>query len=377
MKELRIDELIAKKLAKEATEAELTELAEYFTMNPEEQYAQELLENWWGSANKSKEFKDSFKEDHFQKIITKTAELELSESISPSVAKQISIFHKSWFRYAVAASLVGIISIFAWNAYENWNSRFTQANQIQENEIVAKPGTKSKLLLPDGTRVWLNSESRITYNSTFGDSLREVSLEGEAYFDVVKNAHKPFIVHTSGISIRVLGTAFNVKSYPKESVIEATLVRGLIEVARNSVRNAAKIILRPNEKLTYNKPLDKIQQVENTAEKGSLSAAPVYAFKPEHISISSIPKNLTDSSRIETSWVYGKLLFDGDSFEELAQKMERWFNVKIKIVNPRVSLFRFTGVFEDENIEEALHALQITNPFKFQIKENEIIIDKK
>jgi len=375
MKERRIDELIAKKLAKEATEAELIELAEYFAMNPEEQYAQELLENWWGSANKSKGFKDSFKEEHFQKIITKSAELQSIESVITIDAKQKAIFHNPWFKYAVAASIVGIITIFTWRAYDNWNS--LKANQLQENEIVAKPGTKSKLILPDGTRVWLNSESRITYNSAFGDSLREVSLEGEAYFDVVKNAHKPFIVHTSGISIRVLGTAFNVKSYPKESIIEATLVRGLIEVARNSVRNAPKIILRPNEKLTYNKSLDKIQQIGNAIERGSKSALLPYAFKSEHISISSIPKNVTDSSRIETSWVYGKLLFDGDSFEELAQKMERWFNVKINIVNRRVSLFRFTGVFEDENIEEALHALQITNPFKFQIKENEIIIDKK
>lgn len=376
MTELRFSELLAKKLSGEITPEELYELELYVKAHPEDQYFQELLTTWWSGSTEESSSLQSGQEDHFKYILQKASEQPALVAL-PNTDNQDSIFHRfKWLKYAVAASVIGVVALL-W-VFNDGNVQ-DDANKLasQENEIVAKKGTKSRLLLPDGTQVWLNSDTKLVYKSDFNDSLREVSLEGEAYFDVVKNPKKPFIVHTSGISIRVLGTAFNVKSYPQESVIEATLVRGLIEVERNSEPHASRILLRPNEKLTYSKPLNKIDGVEKIGGTEAITSAPVAKSKAQSIEISSIPKNLTDSLRMETSWVYGKLLFEGDSFRDLAQKMERWFNVKITFKNNKVASYRFRGVFADENIEEALNALELTNPFKYTINGNEVLIDKK
>lgn len=372
----RITELFSKKLAGEAGEEEIRELEEHLRANPDEQYFQEIFSNWWGSRKNESPDTNISQDEHFQYIIQKSAE----ETGGLNIAETAPVIkfrkNKRWIGIAVAAALVGIVAFGVWKISYTNKTETADLKQIQENEIFTRRGTKSKLLLPDGTQVWLNSESKLIYNGAFNDTLREVTLEGEAYFDVVKDAKRPFIVHTSGINIRVLGTAFNVKSYPLEPTIEATLVRGLIEVEKNNEPQSSKILLRPNEKLIFNKPLSKIAATEEVKEQGIVTAAP-HKAKAQLISINTLPKNIVDSTRIETSWVYGKLRFEGDTFRDLALKMERWFNVKINFNNNKVAGYRFGGVFENENIEEALHALQLTAPFKYSITGNEVVIDRK
>lgn len=368
----RITELYAKKLAGEASETELQELQEYLRSNPDEQYFQEIFSNWWDSRQTPGTVTHTSQDEHFQYIIQQSAS-NTNEDAAPviNIRKR-----RRWVSIAAAAVLVGAISFGAWKFSPVKKTETAAAKQLQENEIVAKRGTKSKLLLPDGTQVWLNSDSKLIYNSSFDDTLREVTLDGEAYFDVVKDPKRPFIVHTSGINIRVLGTAFNVKSYAQEATIEATLVHGLIEVEKTNEPKSSRIILHPNEKLIFNKPLAKVAAKEPDKES-SLTAAGGKELKPQLISINPLPRNSTDSNRIETSWVYGKLLFEGDSFRDLALKMERWFNVKISFKNNKVSNYRFGGVFENENIEEALNYLQMVHAFHYSIKGNDVVIDKK
>lgn len=368
----RITELYAKKLAGEASETELQELQEHLRSNPDEQYFQEIFSNWWDSRQTPGTVTNTSQDEHFQYIIQQSA-YNANEDAAPviNIRKR-----RRWVSIAAAAVLVGAISFGAWKFLPVKKTETAAAKQLQENEIVAKRGTKSKLLLPDGTQVWLNSDSKLIYNSSFDDTLREVTLDGEAYFDVVKDPKRPFIVHTSGINIRVLGTAFNVKSYAQEATIEATLVHGLIEVEKTNEPKSSRIILHPNEKLIFSKPISKVAAKEPDKES-SLTAAGGKELKPQLISINPLPRNSTDSNRIETSWVYGKLLFEGDSFRDLALKMERWFNVKISFKNNKVSNYRFGGVFENENIEEALNYLQMVHAFHYSIKGNDVVIDKK
>lgn len=369
----RITELFAKRLSGEATAEELQELEVYLKDHPDEQYFQEMISNWW-SSGRIKEEADN-KEDHFRYIMQRSSQ-QMADDAVQQQAPVISISkRKTWLRIAAAAVVTGIISFGSWKLFSTNKNESLAAKPVHENEIVSKPGTKSKLILPDGTQVWLNSDSKLVYNSSFNDSLREVTLEGEAYFDVVKNAKKPFIVHTSAINIKVLGTAFNVKSYPQDETIEATLVRGLIEVEKNNEPQSSKILLHPNEKLVFNKVINKVDAGE-TASNEKL-AEPVKTNLPQRISISTLPTTVKDSNRIETSWVYGRLLFDGDTFKELAAKMERWYNVKISFANNKMANYRFGGSFENENIEDALHALQMIHPFNFNMTGNEIVIDKK
>jgi ferric-dicitrate binding protein FerR (iron transport regulator) len=257
--------------------------------------------------------------------------------------------------------------------------RISQPTPSPENksakasEVISKPGARTKLLLPDGTEVWLNSGSKLNYQKDFNTSFREVELEGEAFFDVVKDPEHPFIVHTSGIDVKVLGTVFNVKSYPQDETIEATLLRGIIEVTRKDNPNSPKVILRPNEKLIFNKQLSTTSLNTRPAKSADTKQLKI---EPD-ISVAPIPKNIPDSEKIETSWVYNRLVFNGDSFQELAEKMERWYNIKIVFKSDDLFKYRFKGVFEKETIQEAMDALKLTARFSYKIKDNEIDLYKK
>ena len=351
----RIAILIARKLSGEATSAEIKELQEHLLLHPEEQYLNELLSDYWEHPTFS-DVAESVGPSHFDKILAASGEEK-----KPPIDKKTKLISFKWL--SVAAATIGAIAAgyFLWSK-DGVDKKLVAATR---NEVVARKGTRTKLVLPDGSTVWLNSESHLSYSNNFNDSLREVELDGEAYFDVVKNPKRPFIVHTSGINVRVLGTAFNVKSYEAESFIEATLIHGMIEVSRKDQPKSPKIILHPHEKLVF--------------EKGSnlLTKANPAADESKGLFVSTLPANISDTAIIETAWIYNKLLFEGDTFKELAVKMERWFNVKIRFENERVANFRFRGAFEKENITQALEALQLTAPFKYSITGNEITINKK
>jgi ferric-dicitrate binding protein FerR (iron transport regulator) len=244
----------------------------------------------------------------------------------------------------------------------------TAAIKNPVNEISINCGSRSKIVLPDGSQVWINSGSKLTYNESFKGTTRDVQLDGEAYFDVVKDAAHPFIVHTSGIDIKVLGTAFNVKAYKAEPTIEATLIRGFIEVLNHSQPGASNIMLKPHEKLVYNKYSDGIKEIQAIIKP---------ADSPFSISIEALRKNIPDSNILETAWVYNKLIFEEERFEDLAIKMERWYNVNINIEDEKLKYYKMSGSFVNETAEEAIKILQFLVPFKYSIKNSEIKIMKK
>ena len=365
MNQDRIIELYARKLAEEATDAELAEFAELLK-SEDEQFFHELISSWWKIENSTNTSVKKERDDHFNKILDIANSTDLIDNAmmvdgKTNFAKKIKPFLK--WSMATAAVLIGLaVCIQYFNS--NKNNLLDIGNNY--NEIVAKRGTKTKIILPDGSQVWLNSDSKLSYGARFNDTIREVSLEGEAYFDVIKDKKRPFVVMTNALNIRVLGTAFNIKSYAQDATIETTLIRGMIEVRKNNEPATKKIVLTPNEKLVYNK-LEALLVRPNNEQN-------TIAKKLESLSITTLSKNIPDSSRVETAWIYGRLVFDGDSFETLAEKMERWYNIKITIQNQSISNNRFSGVFEKENVEEAFKALQLITMFKYDIHDNEVLI---
>jgi ferric-dicitrate binding protein FerR (iron transport regulator) len=243
----------------------------------------------------------------------------------------------------------------------------------EKSEVSTKYGSKTKLVLPDGTQVWLNSGTKLSYTKAYGNRLREVSLSGEAYFDVVKNPERPFVIHTSKINIKVLGTAFNVKSYPGEKKTETSLVRGSIEVTFNS-RPSEKIILKPNEKLIVSN--EEEPEPVKPAKNNLIPNIVVHQQEPI-IAISHLTYEPKDSTVIETSWMENKLIFRSESFEDLALRMERWYGISIRFGDEAVKKKKLNGTFENENIEQALQALQLIVPFKYIINKKEILIQRK
>jgi ferric-dicitrate binding protein FerR (iron transport regulator) len=249
-------------------------------------------------------------------------------------------------------------------SFRNDNPAVNQSSK--NNKIYTRPGSRSKVELPDGSTVWLNSGSTITYEKNFGKNSREVTLSGEGYFDITKKEGLPFYINTDNLIIKVLGTILNVKAYPDDKKTETSLIRGKIEVViKNRPNN--KIILAPREKLIVENiisPGNRNNQLNEVGDKDS------------HIlmSVNKISFNKEDSSFAETGWVKNRLIFRDEPFEDLLRQMERWYNITLVLTNNRLKQQRVSGSFENETINQALDALKFSIPFEYSQTGNKILI---
>ncbi len=383
MNQERFSILIAKVLNHEASAAEVDDFHRFITEDAEAKDTFQRVQELWNSQPSHTTDHTITEESyllHLGRLKDKVNDFEEKTESFAGTDEDFQLYpvrrhwYQKWQSYA-AVSILLIASVFS---VHQFNQRSYASTDFQKpvNEIKVARGAKTNLQLPDGSKVWVNSDSKLTYAETFSGAVREVYLEGEAYFDVVKDPAHPFIVHTSGIDVRVLGTAFNVKAYKSESTIEATLVHGMIEVTKTGQPNAPKVILKPHEKLIFDKDLTIKQSNHTSLPSSENSKTEPVNIKPV-ITITPLAKNIADSAIIETAWVYNRLTFEEERFDNLAVKMERWFNVKISIHNDRVKSYKLTGSFENETIEEALNELKYLVSFNYKMQGREIIINGK
>jgi transmembrane sensor len=357
--------LIARKLAGEASEDELLELQSQLRLNPDLHYSLQTIYDLWHAtpANREKFSENAFNQ-HVERMASRGMPFKENETadILPIEFSHGRKFRPpaAWFGLMLLAGLTAV-TLFKISA-----SRPKHLPTIKNTagEIITKNGSKTKFLLPDGTSVWLNAGSRLNYDSTYGNAIREVSLNGEAFFDVVKNATKPFIIHAGKLNIKVLGTAFNVKSYEGEKTIETSLIRGSVEVTFNDL-SSRKIILKANEKLVVSNDTFKPRR-EQTHDS-------VRQMEPV-LTIAHLSHVGSDSTPVETAWIDNRLIFNDESFMDLAKKMERWYGVEIDFNNPKADSLHFTGNFSKETVEQALNALRFSAPFTYSIHNNQIHI---
>lgn len=353
----RIAQLIARKLSGEASPEEIKELDTLFKAYPEDAYFLSILTDYWTNPVSSIADEDADQEAHFRHILnTAASETEEEEPEPEAIYKSRPHYIRNIL--AIAAAFAGVI-VFSWLYFRGQPA----TPELSRIETIAKPGAKSRLLLPDGSVVWLNSGSRISYPANFTDSVREVQLAGEAYFDVAKHSERPFVVLTRDINIKVLGTVFNVKCYPEDNKTEATVISGLIQVSKTGDRHQEKLLLHPHEKVVLNRAEESV--TTNTA-----------ASVPNNMIVKHIKESIKDTSMTEIAWVYNKLVFDGEDFLDISAEIERWYNVKISINDPTVAGYRFHAKFENENLTEVLSALRLSLPFTFKINNNEVNIYK-
>lgn len=368
----RIWLLIGRKLAGEASAEELRELEQLLRTHPDIHFPLQTLSDLWSrkSSDSDTELANAYSL-HLEKMRQAGIEPVHIEAEHPNDTAYLlegsqKRRHRKTLLYSFITLAILLIAVW-WYPSSRKNIKEAQVLKASVSEVSTKFGSKSKIVLPDGSEVWLNAGSKLTYDEQFGKTIREVKLTGEAFFDVVKNASKPFIIHASNVDIKVLGTQFNVKSYPGERTTEAALIRGTIEVSIRS-RHQEKIILHPNEKIVVkNDTADSSAGVSKEAEK---------TITEPIVTIKKLTYQQKDSAILETSWVENKLIFQDESFGELAVKMERWYGVSIQFKDRSLQQIRLTGTFEKETVYEALRALMITAPFHFRIENNIIIISK-
>lgn len=258
---------------------------------------------------------------------------------------------------------------------------FVQNKELitEAEEIISTPkGARSKIKLEDGTLVWLNADSELKYPSSFkGKDQRVVYLSGEAYFDVTKNKKQNFIVYTSDFKIDVLGTSFNVCSYPGDNKIETTLEEGIINIQRIDEKGELKgqnIMLKPNQTITLYKDLEnKEESAKQILQNKTLSDSLLTKKKPvQHI---LVKENI--DTKPYTSWKDSRLIFKSMALRNLVPKLERWYNVNITIDDERLNDIVYTGTFEKETLEQAIEALCKASHLNFKIEKDTVLLTSK
>lgn len=247
----------------------------------------------------------------------------------------------NWKRYAVniAAFLIGVICAGGTlSIYFQQNSSYI---------ISTEPGQRAQAVLPDGTKLWLNASTSVEYLSSMFSSERRVRLEGEAYFEVKKDTYRPFIVDCNDIETRVTGTKFNIRNYKEENSLKATLLEGAIEI-NLPLKDKKEICMTPNEQLSVN--------------------------------LTNLETNLkyTEKAKEAISWIKGSLHFDQATLKEIAETLERHYNVPIKIDDIKLQQQRFTCDFDlSDDISEVLSILSFTKSFDYQINDNQVTLSAR
>ena len=348
--------LLSRNLSGEATPEEKEALMATLQQQPALMQQYELLQRLWKPDMTANTDDVKVRINH---ILQRSAREEAEQQVMKKPAGKV---FRSLKMVRVAAAIAGILLAV-------WTSWLLNAPLHKEgNEIIAQKGSKTRTLLPDGSTVWLNAGSSIVYDPEFSGNTREVTLQGEAYFDIVKQPQKPFIVHAGDINIKVLGTAFNVKSYAEERTVETTLLRGLVQISRAAGKQGEPIYLHPNQKIVLLKA--GMPPIEETGKEIKEQKTVV----SEKEAIVNLDSSLKENERFETAWVYNRLEFRGDNFEELAKKLERWYNVTIHFEDEEVRKLEFNGSLESETVEQAFLALTAATGFRFEVKGNEVYI---
>lgn len=348
----KLQQLATLVLDHQATAAEQQELNELLAQYPE-------LETEWLRIRQAYHFQspvspipdaDAAFEKHRQRLA-----MQPPPYVSPA-QKQRNVYLRIAGRVLAATAAAACI-FFIYNS-----SSHKPGSDIPEQHTVCVPhGVKKQVQLPDGTQVWLNADSKLSYNNDFGKGERLVWLTGEAFFDVKKDAGRPMKIHTSNMSITVLGTSFNVRSYGNEKTAETVLVSGMVEVSLQA-NPENRIRLIPGNKLV----------VRNTGlpEQGPAnSTATLYQVK----------NMKPDSSGLftEEMWTRPGLSFRGETLEGAVLRLEHWFNVHINIADAPLKQGIYTGDFKNETLQQVLDALQLSGNFSYAIQNDTVTIYKR
>ncbi|WP_114790650.1 FecR domain-containing protein [Niabella yanshanensis] len=352
----RLIELFTKRESGILTLPEARELNEYLKENPSDSQLADLLDKTLQGRFHQQ---DNFDSAQLKKRLQRIHERLSQEDITPANADDPKGRIRKIVRIIAAVLLLTIGCTVVYR-------QFTESNPVDhsKNILTTKKGSKSNLVLPDGTKVLLNSDTRLSYNQSFGKEAREVTLEGEAYFEVVKDARHPFIVHTNAMDIKVLGTVFNVRAYQNEKNTQTTLLEGSVEVTLNKRNERNLVVLKPHEKIVVNNNPDHTAPL--TADEMPVA----------DISVLTIKTKQEDSSILETDWTKNKLAFDQVSYSEVFPELERWYGVTITVKDSSILTRKISGIYENESIGDVMESLKLATGFRYTIDGNRLKIYK-
>jgi transmembrane sensor len=320
-----IERIIANCLAEKASAEEYTILKNWIKASKLNYKYFHQVQNIWDSLNPDKKISDEQVLSAFKKIESRILE-EKSKNQFISYLQKIA---------AILIIPLVIGGYFIGRINKDIDSQIVN-NEIY-NEAKASYGTRTSLQLADGSKVWLNSGSSLRYPVKFSSAERTVILKGEAYFEIQSNKSSPFIVHTANLDVKATGTKFNVQAFSSGSSTEVALMEGRVDVFKMDRNNKYILVkqMNPNQYLSY----------DSISDNTNLKDEDVYRY---------------------IAWKDGKLVFRGESLNEVAERLSLLYNVDIELKGKKLNEQRYWGTFQEENLANILKFLKISSPINYK-----------
>lgn len=254
------------------------------------------------------------------------------------VQNQISVkvLDSSWILNLRKYAAILILPLFLALSYSLYLNFIPKNQDTVSYELTCPIGIRTQAILPDGTKVWLNANSSIKYQLPFVQKERNIKLSGEAFFEVTKNQESPFIIESQNSFVKVLGTKFNIKSYPEDNEIAVALQEGSVDFkTTNNENKTIESILKPNEYLVYTK-----------------------ANKSLSVTSENISKFI--------SWRQNRMILDETPIRDVAVLLSRWYGVQVEVIDQEILNYKFTTTFENESLSQVLELLEISSPVRIK-----------
>jgi transmembrane sensor len=364
--------LIEKVLTARASRDEMREFQEILLRDEQLLEVFTVVQRKWAKAAELEPFERIDIQADWEKVLAeirrRDAGAEAAPPETPGDGKARRIILRQ-MRYAAAVAMLILASaVFYW-----LGSNTNDLSVVAYNHIEAPLGSRTQVTLPDGSTVWLNAGSSIKYPSNFNLANRDLTLNGEAFFDV-KKQDIPFVVYAMDVAFRVLGTEFNLKAYDDDNTIEATLVSGSIRIEDASQERVRfrEMVLKPKQKATfYRQQGDLAINHEAEEEKIAHTPAPTLAVAKPIERIQVMQKQSVDH---EISWKDGILIFDGEPLVGLVRILERRYDVTFVFEDEKLKEYRYSGTLKDQTLEQVLNAMKLTSPMDYSLDDKTVYI---
>lgn len=325
-------ELLHRFLRKETTSEEEQKLLTWFRSKEGQEELFSFYKNQWAESANQPLTDIEIQEKMYREIKARIKASQTKDKKSHRIVIRLS---KIGLQYA---AIVLLCIGFGFYIYTN-----QQANNKLVYTVESEKGQRSNIILPDGTKVWLNSHSSLKYNANYGKEERNVTLTGEAFFEVTKDKKHRFSVNTENIQIEALGTSFNVKAYRDDKTITTTLFTGKIKITTD----LQDTILSEGEQVLYSK--------EN---KG-------------------LTKNRPEVLEYINMWKCNELAFDGETLNEIGTTLNRMYNVEVRFESDKIKNYRFSGVIRNNSLDNIIEIISLTAPIEYRSEGDTIYLSEK
>ncbi len=331
--------IMAKVLSGEATEQERQQVQQWSDISEENKKLLKLSEEAWQQLETKSLMPDA---DAVFKDIE--SQIDQKGGVSGFTKTRHLIGN---IGYWMAAASVAVVALFLYQNYTDTPANTPQTTQQWVRKTNGL-GEKSRIFLADGTVVWLNAQSTLTYTKPFSSENRQVELEGEAYFDVAHDPRHPFSVKTGNVVTTALGTSFNIQAYREDSFVDVNLQSGKVLVSLSEPHHDNQLFIKPGEKV-------RVDKSQNRMHKST--------FDPAH----------------ELAWKDGVLSFKNATFDQVITKLSRWYGVDFTVNNRRNDFkeWNYTARFQNDYLSSILQGMSFTKNFEYVIEDEKVTITFK